>query len=107
MQRNDQKYSGIALICIFDMILNTDDFDTMSTDLRGLYQRFDQVKMNELIQKRNIRGGSRAAATSKMERFVIIVNGFKPLTISTKRSILDVRAALDPPLNILLNFFLS
>ena len=33
--------------------------------------------------------------TSKMERFVIIVNGSKPLTIITKRSILDVAAALD------------
>ena len=43
------------------------------------------------------RGGSRAAATFKMERFVIIVNGWKPLTIITKRSILDVAAALDPP----------
>ena len=48
-----------------------------------------------------IRGRSRAAATSKMERFVIIVNGFQPLTIITKRSILDVAAALDPPLMIL------
>ena len=45
-----------------------------------------------------IRGGSRAAATSKMESFVIIVNGFQPLTIITKRSILDVTAAQDPPL---------
>ena len=45
-----------------------------------------------------IRGGSRAAATSKMERFVIIVNGFQPLTIIAKRSILDVAAALDLPL---------
>ena len=44
------------------------------------------------------RGGSRAAATSKMERFAIIVNGWKPLTIITKRSILNVAAALDPPL---------
>ena len=34
-----------------------------------------------------------------MERFVIIVNGLQPLTIITKRSILDVAAALDPPLN--------
>ena len=41
-----------------------------------------------------IRGGSRAAATSKMERFV------KPLTIITKHSILDVAAALDPLLTI-------
>ena len=45
-----------------------------------------------------LRSGSRPAATSKMERFVIIVNGFQPLTIITKRSILDVAAALDPPL---------
>ena len=53
-------------------------------------------------------GGSRAAATSKMEPFVIIVNGFQPLTIITngfqlltivtKRSILAAAAALDPPL---------
>ena len=35
-----------------------------------------------------LRGGSRTGATFKME----------PLTIITKRSILDVAAALDPPL---------
>ena len=44
------------------------------------------------------KGGFRAAATSKMERFVIIVKGFQTLTINTKRSISDVAAALDPPL---------
>ena len=44
------------------------------------------------------KGGSRIAATSKVERFVIIVNGWKPLTIITKHSILAVAAALDPPL---------
>ena len=38
------------------------------------------------------------AATSKMERFVIIVSGFQPLTIITERTILDVAAVLDPPL---------
>ena len=38
--------------------------------------------------RKAIRGGSSAAATSKTERFVI--------TIITKRSILDVAAALDP-----------
>ena len=48
----------------------------------------------------SIRGGSRAAATSKMEHFVIIVNGFQPLTIITMCSTLDVAAALDPPLSI-------
>ena len=47
-----------------------------------------------------VKGGSRAAATSKMERFLIIVKGWKPLTIITKRSILEVAAALDLPLNI-------
>ena len=38
------------------------------------------------------RGGSRIAATSKMERFM------QSLTIITKRSILDVAAVLDPSL---------
>ena len=44
------------------------------------------------------RGGSRAIATSRTERFVIIVNGFQPLTMITKRSILDGATILDPPL---------
>ena len=35
-----------------------------------------------------------------MGRFVIIVNGLKPLFIITKHSILDIAAALDPPLVI-------
>ena len=44
------------------------------------------------------RGGSTTDATSKMECFVIIVNGFQPLTTITKCSIVDVATALDPPL---------
>ena len=44
-----------------------------------------------------VRGGSRTAATSKVELFVIIVNG---LTIITKSSTLDVAAAPDPPLEV-------
>ena len=51
-----------------------------------------------------IRGGFSADATSKMERFVIIVNGLQPLTSITKRSILDVAVVLDPPLHFLQNF---
>ena len=47
----------------------------------------------------------RAAATSKMERFVIIINGRKPLTIITKHSILNVEAALDPPLSAIMIYF--
>ena len=42
------------------------------------------------------RGKSRPATASKIEHFVIIVNGFQPLTIITKCSILDVAAVLDP-----------
>ena len=48
-------------------------------------------------------GGSRTAPTSKMERFVIIGNGWKPLTVITKCSILDAATVLDPPLQIPLN----
>ena len=44
------------------------------------------------------RGGSRAATIYKIERFVIIVNDWKQLTVITKPSVLDVVAALDPPL---------
>ena len=47
-----------------------------------------------------MRGRSRAAATSKMERFMIKVNGWKPLTSITKHSILDIAAVPDPPLII-------
>ena len=46
-----------------------------------------------------IGGVSRAAATSKMEYFVIIFNDWKPLTIITKHSILDVATALDTSLH--------
>ena len=42
--------------------------------------------------------GSRAAATSKMELFVMIINGFQPLTIFTKCSTLDIAAVVDPSL---------
>ena len=45
-----------------------------------------------------VRDGSKTAATSNMERFVTIVNSWKPLTIITKRTILDVAAVLDLPL---------
>ena len=48
-----------------------------------------KLEIDQIIQY--IRRGSRAAATSKMEQFVIIVNSWKP-------SVLDVAASLDPPL---------
>ena len=43
------------------------------------------------------KGGPWDAATSKMELFVITVNGYRPLTIFIKGSILDVAGVLDPP----------
>ena len=55
-------------------------------------------KRMEVFCSTRFRGGSRVAATSKMECFVIIANGFQPLTIITKHPILDAAAALDPPL---------
>ena len=55
----------------------------------------DQYLVNELVS----RDGSRTAATSKMECFVIIINGLQPLTIITKHSILNVAAVADPPLS--------
>ena len=60
------------------------------------------------------KGGSKGAATSKIELFVIIVNGFQQQsrTAATskmelfviKSSFLDVAVALDPPLVIGLLF---
>ena len=44
------------------------------------------------------RGGSRAAATSKMECFVIIVNSFQSLTVITKALHLGCCSSLDPHL---------
>ena len=51
-----------------------------------------------IISGKGARGGSRVAATSKMKRFVMIVNGFQPLAIIKKLSILDFAAVLDLPL---------
>ena len=59
------------------------------------------------VSESRTRGGSRTAALSKMERFMIIVNGFQTLTIITKRSILDVAAVLDPPLMMTSKYFHS
>ena len=57
---------------------------------------FSFVFANLDVNKEN-RNESKPVATSKMERFVIIVNGWKPLTIITKCPILDVAEVLDPP----------
>ena len=61
-----------------------------------IIRTFSNVNCCIVKNKIRHRGGSRTAATSKMEDFVIIVNGFQPLTIITKNTILDVAAVLDP-----------
>ena len=67
--------------------------------LTNLNSGIANIKLNNFGDE-GFRGGSRAAATSKMKYFVTIVKGWKPLTIITKRSILDVTATLDPPLGL-------
>ena len=42
-----------------------------------------------------------------MKHFVIIVNGFQPLTNITKSSILDIATVLDPPLERVISFSLA
>ena len=52
--------------------------------------------MINILEEDIHRDGFRAAVISKVEHFLIIVNGLQPFTIITKRSNLDVAAALDP-----------
>ena len=72
--------------------------DKLTLPTRVLADLF--LNSNNAWESHGIRGGSRTAATSKMEHFVIIVNSEKPLTTILKRSILDVAAVLDPPLEL-------
>ena len=51
-----------------------------------------------------LRGGSRTPATSNVELYVIIVNGFQLLSIITKSSALDVAVVLGPSLTLLRNW---
>ena len=67
-------------------------------------QKYNQTVyfLDKVESRIKYRDESRAAARSKTECFVIIVNGWKLLTIITKRPILDVAAVLDPPLKYIL-----
>ena len=73
------------------------EFQTfMKRMFTGVHEFFlRDLRKFELIGPK-IRGGSRTTATSKEELFVIIINGWKPLTIITKSSTLDVAAVQDP-----------
>ena len=75
----------------FDPIFNV--ISNISVD----FFKYSNFKRNQHDVLKLVRGRSRATATSKMERFVIIVNGF----IITKCSVLDVAAVLDPPLLVM------
>ena len=66
--------------------------------VQGIGQNFSQYSISPYLVFSVYRGGFKFSATSKMEGFVRIVNGFQPLTTITKRSILDVAAVLDLPL---------
>ena len=67
---------------------------SLSLDFWILFMNMYMFLYN-VLQENVSRGGSRTAATSKMELFVIILNGSQQLTNITKCSILDVAAVLD------------
>ena len=69
------------------------------------YQNSEQIKADNCFLK--TRGGSRIAATPKVELFATIVNGFQPLTVITKSSALDVAAVQDPPLKTFCQRYLT
>ena len=67
--------------------------------IRGIIGPCKYLKWDLEKKENSNSAGSKIAAASKIKCFVIIVNGFQPLTILTKRSILDVAAVLHPPLS--------
>ena len=83
---------------MLNIVLGLVIFNTIIRDIFVTDHDINSATFTMILSLLISRGGSRAAATSKIERFVIIVNGYQPLTIITKRSILDVTAVLDPPL---------
>ena len=70
--------------------------------------KYNSGTCNVINKKSPLRGGPRTVTTSKVELFVIIVNGWKSVTIITISFTLDFAAVLDPPastftINILQN----
>ena len=64
-----------------------------------------KIKSNVIFYLKNDdinAAGSRTAARSKVEIFVAIVNGWKPLTLVIKSFISNVAAVLDPSLSQLM-----
>ena len=71
---------------------------TVSLSILKTFSFFNFLLIVMMLQ--HLRGRSRTAATLKTEHFLIIVKGWKPLTIITKSSILDIAAVLDPSVNL-------
>ena len=83
------------IICAFDEIVICNQSQNSSFIAPDAQEEVDTWVFRHIQDM--YRGGSRAAATSKIERFVIMVNGSEPLIIIIKGSILDIAVALDPP----------
>ena len=103
------RMTPLQIFCIFGNDSFTDisqlfclycDKITLQRVLEGIWDFWSSFLGKHFSTFITIKGGFRTAATSRTERFVIIVNGWTPLTVITKRSILDVAAVLDPPLTI-------
>ena len=92
MRYNVSRWFFVTFYCI----LIHCRFSLILTFWYNLFNCYCEAFVTRVTIRGGSRGGSRAAATSKMECFVIIVNGLKPLTIITKHSSLDIAAALDP-----------
>ena len=81
------------------LVLQIKERTFVNSTLVNYMWRFEMIKLNLFMKEflLNInRGRSRTTATSKMEHFVKIVNGWKQSF--TKRSILNIVAVLVPPL---------
>ena len=96
-------------INLWNQDLNKDLWLENYWKFRGFNMYHFGITMKVIVQsiRKKYRGGSRTAATSKMECFVITTIRWKPLTVITKRSILDVAAVLDPSLKYLFRTFPS
>ena len=71
--------------------------ETIKYIIKKSYVSWHEFVGNWLLEDYRHQRRSRTAATSKMERFVIVVNGLKPLTSIIRCSILDIAAVLYPP----------
>ena len=94
MRYNVSRWFFVTFYCILSYCC----FSLILTFWYNLFNCYCEAFVTRVTIRGGSRGGSRAAATSKMECFVILFNGFQPLTIIAKHSILNVAAALDLPL---------